>query len=193
MYVVFEGIDGVGKSTQIELLKQSYPKAIFTLEPGATPLGKHLRELLLNKPYALDKKTEFLLFLSDRARHYEEVLRPNKNQLIISDRSFISGMAYAKEFDLQTLFHLNAFALDNFFPDKIIFLKANAELIESRFSNKKLDSIEKRGMAYFLAVQTRLEEVLEFLEKQIKTKILRLNAGENKEFLFEKIKDFIND
>ncbi|MDO4674505.1 dTMP kinase [Campylobacter sp.] len=193
MYVVFEGIDGVGKSTQIELLRPIYPDAIFTLEPGGTALGRHLRELLLDKPYALDKRTEFFLFLSDRARHYEEVLRPNQNRRIISDRSCISGMAYAKEFELETLFFFNQFALDGFFPQKVVFLKADAALIQTRLHHKRLDSIERLGVEHFLAVQDKLEKVLNFLKKQIFIKILSLDAGEDRDLLSKKIKDFIDD
>ncbi len=64
MYVVFEGIDCVGKSTQISLLKEIYKDAIFTLEPGGTELGKHLREILLNKTHPISKRAELLLFFS---------------------------------------------------------------------------------------------------------------------------------
>lgn len=153
MYVVFEGIDCVGKSTQISLLKEIYKDAIFTLEPGGTELGKHLREILLNKTHPINKRAELLLFLADRAQHFEEILKTNQNKLIISDRSFISGMAYAKDFENDLLFALNSFALENFFPQKIIFLKGDANLIQERLSQKELDSIEKRGIEYFLSVQ----------------------------------------
>ncbi|MCW1349807.1 dTMP kinase, partial [Campylobacter jejuni] len=155
MYVVFEGIDCVGKSTQISLLKEIYKDAIFTLEPGGTELGKHLREILLNKTHPISKRAELLLFLADRAQHFEEILKTNQNKLVISDRSFISGMAYAKDFENDLLFALNSFALENFFPQKIIFLKGDASLIQERLNQKELDSIEKRGIEYFLSVQDK--------------------------------------
>ncbi|MCW1564066.1 dTMP kinase, partial [Campylobacter jejuni] len=96
-----------------------------------------------------------------RAQHFEEILKTNQNKLIISDRSFISGMAYAKDFENDLLFALNSFALENFFQ-KIIFLKGDANLIQERLSQKELDSIEKRGIEYFLSVQDKLEKVLHF-------------------------------
>ncbi|WP_276882685.1 dTMP kinase [Campylobacter cuniculorum] len=193
MYVAIEGIDCMGKSTQIALLKEKFKDAIFTQEPGATELGKHLRELLLLKPYTMSKKSEFLLFLADRSQHYEEILSQNKNKLIISDRSFISGMAYAKDFDKNFLFELNDFALNHFFPEKIIFLQGSKELIEKRLSQKKLDDIEQRGVKYFLEIQKELKIVLELIEKKIKTRILSLNAQDSKENLHKQIKDFIDD
>ena len=59
MYVVFEGIDGVGKSTQIELLKREFKDAVFSFEPGATKLGVHLRELLLEKKSMTSRQCRF--------------------------------------------------------------------------------------------------------------------------------------
>lgn len=190
MYVVFEGIDCVGKSTQISLLKEIYKDAIFTLEPGGTELGKYLRKILLNKTCPISKRAEFLLFLADRAEHFEEILKDNQDKLIISDRSFISGMAYAN-FENDLLFALNSFALDNFFPQKVIFLKGDEKLIKERLAQKELDSIEKRGIDYFLSVQKKLENVLEFLNQNIQIEILKLNAKESKENLHQQIKEFL--
>lgn len=121
MYVVFEGVDCVGKSTQISLLKECFKEAVFTAEPGGTKLGTHLRELLLHKPYQLDKKTELLLFLADRAQHYDEVLKANQDKLIISDRSFISGMAYAKDFENEELLDLMLLLWKIFSRKKLFF------------------------------------------------------------------------
>lgn len=190
---MLEGIDCVGKSTQIELLKPIFKDAIFTSEPGATKLGEHLRELLLNQPYPISSKAELLLFLADRNQHYEELLRENEEKLIISDRSIISGMAYAKNFDLDILFNLNAFALNDFFPQKAIFLRADEALLKERMAQKNLDSIEKRGAWYFMEVQEKMEEVLNFLKLKIDLKVLNLDARESIENLHNKIKEFIDD
>lgn len=191
MYVAFEGIDCVGKSTQISLLKEIYKEAIFTLEPGGTDLGKSLRDILLYQNLNLKKRAEVLLFLADRAQHYEEVIHPNKDKLIISDRSFISGMAYAVDFDDELLFSLNSFALDHFFPKKIIFLKADEKLIKQRLGEKKQDTIEQRGIEYFLNVQNKLENILFFLKNKIQIEILQLDANKSIEKLHTKIKDFL--
>lgn len=194
MYVVFEGIDGVGKSTQIELLKREFKDAVFSFEPGATKLSVHLRELLLEKSEKFSKRAEILLFLADRAEHFEQVLQKNADKLIICDRSFISGIAYANNaFDFETLFALNGFALGEFFPQKCVFLRADEELIKERFEKKGLDKIEKRGADYFMSVQNELEKCLEMLEKKINLRVLRLNARENIELLHQKIKEFIDD
>ncbi|ACM64072.1 TPA: dTMP kinase [Campylobacter lari] len=194
MYIAFEGVDCVGKSTQIELLKKCFKDAIFTKEPGGSELGVHLRKILLESKMQFSKKAELLLFLADRANLIDIHLVQNKNKLIISDRSFVSNMAYAKfDFDQNILFDLNSFATGGFFPQKIVFLHGSKELIEQRLSKKNLDSIEKRGVEYFLNIQNALEETLEILKTKIDIKILKLDASLSIENLHEKIKEFIND
>lgn len=192
MYAVFEGVDGVGKSTQIELLKREFSDAVFTCEPGATPFGEVLREILLESGLKFSKKAEILLFLADRAEHFEEILKPNAHKLIISDRSFISGIAYAnKSEDFDTLLRLNSFALSGFFPQKCVFLRADENLLRSRLGKKALDKIEKRGVNYFLEVQNEIQNCLEILQKRLNLQILNLDANEEIQALHEKIKAFL--
>ena len=194
MFVVFEGIDGVGKSTQIELLKADFKDAVFSFEPGATQLGRLLREILLEKGCKFSKRAEILLFLADRAEHYEQILKVNADKLIISDRSFISGIAYANNaFEFDTLLSLNAFALNDFFPQKCVFLRADETLLKERFAKKGLDKIEKRGVEYFMSVQKALEKCLAVLEKRLNLRVLSLDASESVGVLHEKIKEFIDD
>lgn len=194
MYVVLEGVDCVGKSTQIKLLKDYFKDTLFTFEPGNTKLGKELRKLLLNSDFDICKEAECLLFLADRAQHFNELISKNKDKLIISDRSLISGMAYAKDFDKELLFRLNSFALSDFFPDKIIFLKADENTLKARLNSKNLDSIEKRGLEYFLQIQRKIEESILFLkEKKQNISYIILDAKDDKHIINKKIKDFIND
>ena len=105
MYVVLEGIDTTGKSTQIELLKSRYKDAIFTKEPSDSECGNLIREIALYE--ALDNTAQALLFMIDRAKHTQEIIYPNKDKLIISDRSFISGIAYCDTIDFDWLCKLN--------------------------------------------------------------------------------------
>ncbi|MEA2047283.1 MAG: dTMP kinase [Campylobacterota bacterium] len=160
MYVLFEGIDTCGKSTQIELLSRKHPEIIVTHEPGGTPFGKHAREILLKDTLA-SKRAELLLFLADRAEHYQEVIAPNKDCVIISDRGFISGIAYALangNFDFEDLLWLNQFALDGHLPDKIILFLTDMETLKERTAAKTLDGIELRGLEYLLTVQEHMKQ-----------------------------------
>ena len=160
MYVLFEGVDTCGKSTQIALLAQKHPEIITTFEPGATAFGKRAREILLSDSLR-SKRAELLLFLADRAEHYEEVIAPNKDKLVISDRGFISGLGYAlanDDFDFDELVLLNRFALKNHFPDRVILFLTNMETLKERTAQKELDGIELRGLSYLLTVQEHMKK-----------------------------------
>ena len=170
MYVIIEGIDTAGKSTQIEILKQNYPEAIFTKEPGGTDLGVKLREMVLNGE-AKSKVAEMFLFLADRAEHSFEVVKPNKDNIVISDRGFLSGIAYAKSAPLEIAISLNIMALNGAFPDKIIILELTKEELENRLSTKEQDSIEKRGSEYLLDTQTRMIEAIKMINTMSDAKI----------------------
>ena len=166
MYILFEGIDTCGKSTQIELLAQKYPDVIVTHEPGGTPFGKQAREILLSDSLT-SKRAELLLFLADRAEHYEEVIKANKDKTIISDRGFLSGIGYALangDFDFDELVSLNKFALENHFPDKVVLFLTNMETLQLRTSEKELDGIELRGLKYLINVQQHMKDSLEKLD-----------------------------
>ena len=88
---------------------------------------------------------------------------------------------------------LNAFALNDFFPQKCVFLRASETLLKERFAKKGLDKIEKRGVEYFMSVQKALEKCLAVLEKRLNLRVLSLDASESVGVLHEKIKEFIDD
>jgi len=165
MYILFEGIDTCGKTTQIELIARKHPEIILTHEPGGTAFGKKAREILLDDGLS-SKRAELLLFLADRAEHYEEIIKPNQNKTIISDRGFLSGIGYALangDFDFDELLMLNRFALQDDLPDKIILFVTDMATLRERTSQKKLDGIEQRGLEYLIKVQEHMVESLKKL------------------------------
>ena len=190
MYLIFEGVDTSGKSTQATLLKEAFPDAIMTREPGGTALGAKIREMILHEGVK-SHKTELFLFLADRAEHYAEVIAPNRDRVIISDRGFISGIAYAManhpEYRLDFLLMLNRFALDDTLPDLVILLKTNEKLICGRMGTKSEDAIEKRGIEYLLRVQQNMIDIL----KQIDIKYQIYDASEPIESIHQKIKGLL--
>ncbi|WP_200762289.1 dTMP kinase [Nitrosophilus alvini] len=189
MYVILEGIDRAGKSTQIELLKKRYPKALFTKEPGGTPFGQKIRDIVLNTKN-ISPRAEALLFLADRNEHIQKVIKPNIEKLIISDRGFVSGVAYAhvkENIDLETLLWLNSFAMENIEPDKIVLIEISKDALLKRMHTEKLDTIEARGVEYLLKVQEIMKKTI------LKTGIehLFIDASLDKETINHKISDFI--
>lgn len=190
MYIAIEGIDTAGKSTQIERLRKHFPEAIITKEPGGTEAGKEIREIVLSAK-TKSKKAEFLLFLADRAEHMKEVVEPNLEKMIISDRSVVSGVAYALtqgEISETAILHLNRFATGGIYPQKVFLLSLTKEELTFRLSQKKLDGIELRGEEYLLGIQEALIKAAELLNIEL----IEIDAAEQIEIITQKIVNNIN-
>lgn len=188
MLVYLEGVDGVGKSTQIVALKQVFSHATFTAEP----FNAALREILLSGRLQ-SKEAEVLLFLADRAEHFKQVLNGGvlqKPNLIFSDRGFVSGVAYgvANGGNLTQLLELNRFALQGCLEGKFVLLEGSERLFEARLNNRKSqDAIESRGFSYLLRVQEAMRQVLEFL----KADFIAIDASLPQEEVTRKIVNFV--
>ncbi len=100
MFITFEGIDGVGKSTQLDLLQTWLEgrgsEVVRTLEPGGTELGQEIRHLLLHRKGDVASRAEALLYAADRAHHVATKIRPAlaEGKVVLSDRYFDSSVAY---------------------------------------------------------------------------------------------------
>lgn len=193
MVVWFEGVDTVGKSTQIKRILKSFPEAVATKEPGGTELGVKIRELILHQETPISSTSELFLFLADRAEHHDKILLNNKNRLVLSDRGFISGMAYALanglKVDLGLLFRLNRLALGGSLGGKIIFFETTFELISYRLKKKKRDKIEARGIHYLLDVQEWMKKIISRLELPV----LYIDSSKDEQSIEKTIKGFLND
>ncbi|WP_024955820.1 dTMP kinase [Sulfurospirillum arcachonense] len=192
MYILFEGIDTTGKSTQVELFAKRHKNVVTTKEPGGTQVGTKLREILLESDEKLGFNAELFLFLADRAEHYEKIVQPKlENNYIISDRGMISGISYAlanhPELDSNFLIDLNKFALNGNLPDKVVLFQTNYELITSRLGNKQKDTIEKRGIKYLLHVQDLMKSTLNALH----VNYLEIDSSNTIEEIYKQIEDFI--
>ncbi|MDD5405756.1 MAG: dTMP kinase [Sulfurovaceae bacterium] len=189
MYILFEGIDTCGKTTQISLLKQKFPDFLITHEPGGTLFGKQVRQILLDCSLG-SKRAEILLFLADRAEHYETVVKPNNDKTIISDRGFVSGMAYAMantDIDFDTLFKLNLFALEGALPEFIVLFITNEDTLTQRLDRKGLDGIEQRGISYLLDVQSHMKKIISKLD----IPCLEIDATQDIETIQTKITNYL--
>ena len=171
MYIAIEGIDTCGKSTQIQMLQKYLNDAIITKEPGATDIGKKIREIVLDAKVK-SKKAEFLLFLADRAEHIKEVVESNIDKTVISDRSAVSGVAYALvqgEISEDELVSLNNFATNKIYPKKVFLLKLTKKELAYRLSQKELDGIELRGVEYLLKIQEAIVKATKLLGLELVT------------------------
>ncbi|MCQ2949740.1 dTMP kinase [Helicobacter pylori] len=187
MYVVLEGVDGAGKSTQVGLLKDRFKNALFTKEPGGTKIGESLRRIALNEN--ISELARAFLFLSDRAEHVESVIKPalKEKKLIISDRSLISGMAYSEFSSLE----LNLLATQSVLPAKIVLLVIDKEGLKQRLSLKSLDKIENQGIEKLLTIQQKIKAHAYALKEQFGCEVLELDAQKSVGDLHRQIVAFI--
>lgn len=168
MFISFEGIDGCGKTTQIELLQArllgaGYPVCL-TREPGGTSLAEAIRNYLLHSQDALEPRAELLLFGAARAAHVAQVVCPalRSGQIVISDRFADSSLAYqggGLELSKQFIRQMNAFATEGRQPDVTFFLDINPEAGAARRSGEKEDRIEKRGVEFQSLVRVTYLEI----------------------------------
>ena len=192
MYVIFEGIDTCGKSTQVTFFQERHHDVVATKEPGGTATGKKLRSILLDGEDKLSFNAELFLFLADRALHYDSVVKESRQtHTVISDRGFLSGIAYAcanhPAVDRNFLLSLNHYVLDGNFPDKIVLFVTTERLLHERLSAKENDAIEGRGVSYLLQIQAIMRELLH----QLGIDYLEVDASLDREAIYQKIEEFI--
>ncbi|MDR0664456.1 MAG: dTMP kinase [Helicobacteraceae bacterium] len=188
MYVAIEGIDCAGKTTQIEELKKIYKEAVFTCEPGGTEVGEKIRQIALKD--RLSALGRAFLFLADRAEHAEHILSPNIDKLIISDRSLISGVAYAwDDLPTETAKTLNLLATKQIAPNLAILLELDEQTLQTRLARQRPDEIEKQGAKTLLAIQERFKDAAQLLG----VTLVPINAVLPIEKIAENIKELIDD
>ena len=162
MFISIDGIDGGGKSTQIELLcqwlrNQQHRVQLFR-DPGSTPLGESIRDILLHREeIPLSLTAEMLLYMAARAQLVEQAIRPALaiGDTVVCDRYLLANVAYQAAgggLDIEELWGTGSIATRGLKPDLTIVLDLPAEVAASRISGSQ-DRLEKRGLEYFQRVR----------------------------------------
>lgn len=135
IFIAFEGGDGAGKSTQVRFLAQAFRDAgrqvLVTRQPGGTPLGARIRELLLHGDH-VSPRAEALLFAADKAHHVDEVIRPalRAGDVVITDRYVDSSVAYqgaGRDLGADEIHQIQRWAVDDLEPDLTVVVDISAE------------------------------------------------------------------
>jgi len=157
--ITFEGIEGVGKSTQINLLKDFLIDRGLTVdivrEPGSTTSGEAIRNILLSNDYELNSKTELLLMFSARSELIKNLDSSNKHDVILFDRFYHASVAYqghGRGIDLDFIHSLINF-IDCPKPDLTFILDNSVENSFNRKSSDVKDRIERSGESFFNKVR----------------------------------------
>ena len=191
-FIVFEGIDGSGKTTQINQLSKwligsglipENNKLVITREPGGTKLGKSIRSLLLDtsSEKSPGSITELLLYAADRSQHVNEIIRPtlDKGDWVISDRfcgSTLAYQGYGRKLDINLIKDLEAIATQGIAPDITFLLDIPIEESIRRRMNRKDDRIEKEGREFLSNVSLGFQALSEDSNWK---KISAINSEEN--------------
>ena len=170
MFITFEGIDGVGKSTQLNLLQtwleSQGHEVVRTLEPGGTELGQEIRHLLLHRKGDVAPRAEALLYAADRAHHVATKIRPalEAGKVVLSDRYFDSSIAYqgaARELDVEEVRSISLWAVDNLIPDLTVLLDLDAEaaIIRRSKTGTEPDRLESEKVEFFMRARQQYLEL----------------------------------
>ncbi len=160
MFITFEGIDGVGKSTQLDLLETYLTKrgheVMRTMEPGGTDLGQEIRHLLLHRKGEVAPRSEALLYAADRAHHVATKILPalEAGKVVLSDRYFDSSVAYqgaARELEVDEVRDISLWAVGGLIPDLTILLDLPADVAIQRRNKTGVepDRLEKEQVDFF--------------------------------------------
>ena len=160
LFISFEGIDGVGKSTQADLLetwlKDQGKTVVRTLEPGGTEVGVEIRKILLHHRGDLAPRAEAALFAADRAHHVASKIRPalERGEVVITDRYFDSSVAYqgaGRELSQTEVRDLSLWAVGGLLPDLTVLLDLPADVARNRRngSGTEPDRLESEKIEFF--------------------------------------------
>jgi dTMP kinase len=197
VFITFEGLDGAGKSTQIERLRIRFQElgesVVLTREPGGTPLGDQFRSILLDPAQkGMSPKTEALLYAASRAQLVHEVIRPalDRGDVVVCDRYVDASIAYqgaGLALGTDEITAINAFATDQLQPDVTFLLDVTVDISQSRVYSSREgagpDRIEQRDRDYF----TRVRKAFLALAGHAPSRMVVLDAMQDAESLEQEI------
>ena len=192
LFITFEGADGCGKSTQLDLLKNYLENKGFevveTREPGAKGLGQEIRKLLLHYDGYISPKCEAFMFLADRAQHIDTIIKTavEEGKIVLCDRhtdSTIAYQGYGRGEDIEKLKYLNNLATGGFNPDLTLVYDVDIETALERRGDDR-DRMEQAGKDFQVKVQNGYKKIAEFEPERVKI----IDAKPDIETVFEQTK-----
>ncbi len=170
-FITFEGSEGCGKTTQVQKLAERLARSgvthLVTREPGGTPIGETIRELLQFAPHnsSMTPETELFLFEASRSQLVREIIKPalERGMCVIADRFFDSTTVYqgaARTLDRELIECLNTFAVGDCIPDVTFVLDVDAATAKSRMQGpRKTDRMEQQPAEFYERVREGYREL----------------------------------
>jgi dTMP kinase len=178
-FITFEGSEGCGKSTQVQMLAKRLRMAgipvLMTREPGGTVIGESIRELLQFAPQSagMTPETELLLFEASRAQLVREVIKPalESGQCVIADRFFDSTTVYqgvARKLDRKVVGQINAFAIGDCIPDITFLLDVDLTTARARMKGpRRPDRMEQQSDEFYEQVRDGYQELVKWQRERV--------------------------
>lgn len=177
-FITLEGCEGVGKSTQLNMLKDylemTGQPAIFTREPGGTPEAEAIRKIILDIDLCVSPRVEAILFAAARVSHIDNLLLPsiNEGKLVISDRYLDSSFAYqgvARELGIDYVKEINKYAIENCLPDCTVFIDMDPEFSWRRQKGSVIsgDRMENESILFHKKVYSGYDAVARLYPERI--------------------------
>ena len=199
LFIVMEGPDGSGKTTQINLLKEYLEEAgyecLITREPGGTVIGEEIRQLILNPEHKeMSPVTEMLLYAASRAQLVHEVIGPalEEGKIVISDRFVDSSIVYqgiARKLGISTVSAVNAPGIGIYRPDGIFFIDlSEAEGLRRKKEQKNLDRMEQEGIDFHHMVSEGYRKVLSG-----RPEVMKIDVGRSIDTIQKKIRNHVEE
>lgn len=167
VFIAFEGIDGCGKSTQLRALSERLQahgiEPIIVREPGGTPVGEQIRQILLERPLEMEPMTELLLYEASRSELTRTVLRPalEAGRVVLADRFAMASLAYqgyGRGLDLTLVHKFNTIATAGIEPSMTVILDVPVEVAFARKS-RAFDRLERAGPQFHERVRQGYREL----------------------------------
>lgn len=199
LFITIEGTDGAGKSTQIELLTEYLSKkgrdVLVTREPGGTPIGEKIREIILDTENSeMSDITEAMLYAASRAQHVNEKIKPAllEGKIVICDRFVDSSIAYqssARGISRELIEDINKYAVCGITPDITLYFDITPEEgIKRKKNMHKLDRIEKEKEDFHKRVYDGYQNLLKLYPERIK----RVDASQSISYVHKQVIEYIN-
>ena len=187
-FITIEGTDGTGKSTQIallaEFLRQKGLPVVLTREPGGTPIGEKIRQILLDVENGdMTPSTEALLYAASRAQHVSQTIRPalEAGAVVICDRFYDSSVvyqAYGRGLGEAMVQSINQWALDGLEPDcTLLFTLPPKKALDRASNDHTSDRLEQEGLSF----QETVYEAYQALAKAAPNRVVAVDASQSVE------------
>ena len=181
-FITFEGPDGAGKTTIINLVAKELPNVLLTREPGGIEIAEQIRSVILDKENtSMDPRTEALLYAAARRQHLIEKVKPalQEGKVVLCDRFVDSSLAYqgyARELGIDEVYSINQFAIEELMPELTIYFDIEPELGMERINQNKGREVNRLDLEN-LDFHHKVREGYHILLDRFPNRMIRIDAS----------------